>query len=261
MSVTQLTENTTENYLYFQRFKKGEEEALNYVYKQVFKALEWHGKKIIEDEFVVKTLVQDAILKGWQFREQMESLFHAYCFMRINLRWSCLSYYKNQSNQFHQRIIHMHDDTDYADRSVETEQLRHFDEDRLQLVEAVIPYLPLNSQTIMDLHFRKGLSLKRIARRFGSSHQGIHLEVQKSIDHLKKMIEASKSMKSKNPRLQEDTPGYEECMDAQMWELFKLRYEQKLGFDTIAAKMNLSIPYVLQQYSEAHKRIKTLKRK
>src|SRR5690606_28704709 len=64
-----ITGETLENFIWLQRYIKGDEVALNYVYRHVYKPLFIYGKKIINDDFVVNTIVQESILNGWKFRE------------------------------------------------------------------------------------------------------------------------------------------------------------------------------------------------
>jgi hypothetical protein len=52
-----------------------------------------------------------------------------------------------------------------------------------------------------------------------------------------------------------------EILDGELLQVFRLRYEMKLGFDVIAAKMNLPQAYVQQQYVAAHIRIQQMTKK
>ena len=79
-----IVEPTTENFLWLQRFRQGDPAALRYIYPHVFKSLVAYGRRIVSDDFEVKTIVQEAILKGWAFRERMETMSHVYRFMRLS---------------------------------------------------------------------------------------------------------------------------------------------------------------------------------
>jgi hypothetical protein len=54
---------------------------------------------------------------------------------------------------------------------------------------------------------------------------------------------------------------YEEILNGELLQLFRLRYEMKLSFEAIAARMNLSQVYVQQHYISAHARIQQMTRK
>jgi len=259
MSIDKLIASTTENYFYLEKFRNGDEDALKYVYAQVYRPLMGFGRKIITDRFVVQTLVQEAILKCWEFRQNMESMFHIYCFMRMNLRWGCLGYYKKPVNRFHYRLHFAEQDDYFVDPDTDDTANRLYHEERMQLIETALPYLPPNCQTVIKL-YRRGFSLKKIAKQMGSSSKGVHLEVQKSICFLKKMIESGREPKAveRPPRAKEQ---YAECMEAMMWQLYKMRYDQKMDFSVIAEQLNLPLAEVVQQYAAAHAIIKSVKKK
>lgn len=266
-----IVEPTTENYFWLLRFREGDPAALRYIYPHVFKSLVNYGKRILDDEFMVQTFAQEAILKGWEHRERMETMFHIYRFMRLTVSWKCLACYRSRRFLFQRRLVRG-DDLEYCigpsvyERMERDEETAHFDEERVEQVFKVIPYLPPRRQTVFILHFRYGLSYKRIARRFATSHQSVHVEVEKGLEQLKTMLRLKKQAAVVNAipepeeRESEGVPNrYVEVMPPEMWRIFRYRYEHKMGFDQIARKMNLTVPYIQQQYLEAHRRLRTLK--
>jgi RNA polymerase sigma factor (sigma-70 family) len=249
---------TTENYHCFERFKQGDEKALAYIHKHTSRLLEYHGRQIIDDNFVVNSLVQEVYIKTWNMRDKMESMFHLYCFMKMNLSWNCLSWLKNARNAFYRKKIYYTNDTEkhesyqlYALEEIELLS-RFFDEERMEMIEKVIPYLPPDRQTMVDLHFKQGLSYKAIARRFGTSHMSVHCEVQKGLEQLKKMIHRQKKAAVVSTEAVAAVPPMAAVMDLEMAQIFRLRLEYKMGFATIAEKMKLEQGYVQRKYVEAH---------
>lgn len=246
-------------------FKAGDETALNYVYSRYYKPLFHHGKKIVDDEFMVSCMLQEAFLKGWQFREIMENQQHIYCFIRLNLTWQCYSYLKNPTRKLYDPIpeyMQVADGNNWFAEQDETSGAM-FNESRLQLIEAAIPYLPPNRQTILSLYFKYGFSYKKIARRFAMSNTAVHLEMNKGLEQLKKIILLKKKVSTAATTTadRKQQPDYSGIMPPEMWHIFKYRYEQKMGFETIAEKMNLEPVYIRQQYIEAHKKLNTLKKR
>lgn len=248
---------------YYIGFRDGDETALNYVYGRYYRSLFFHGKKIVEDEFAVSCIVQEAFLKSWQFREKMESMRHIYCFIRQDVNWKCYAYLNNPSNRFHRNLVGDGAVEKYSDYffDYQAEDVNFFDEEKLKVIEEALPYLPANRQTIMTLYFKHGLSYKKIARRFGTSNQAISVEVQKSLESLKKIVHAQKKLTVKaTPTPHNTMERYTENMDAEMQQIFKLRYELKLSFTAIAEKMNITQGYVQQQYVLAHRKLRQLYR-
>jgi DNA-directed RNA polymerase specialized sigma subunit len=134
------------------------------------------------------------------------------------------------------------------------------DEELLKSIYDVMPYLSLNKQTILQLYFKFGFSYKQIAKRYGSTVQTISNDLHEALAYLKKVIHSKKQV---NQSVSKSTGNgkyrAEEYFTGEMLQLFKLRYEDKLSFDVIAAKMNLPQPYIQQQYVAAHAKLQKLK--
>lgn len=246
-------------------FKAGDETALSYMYSRYYQPLLHHGKKIVDDEFMVSCMLQEAFLKGWQFRHIMENQRHIYCFIRLNLTWQCYHYLRNPARKLYDPIPEYMEVADSSNWLAEQDETSAaiFDESRLQLIEAAIPYLPPNRQTILSLYFKYGFSYKKIARRFATSNTAVHIEIIKGLEQLKKIIHHKKKSTTGIATVTEkkQPPDYSSMMPPEMWHIFQYRYEQKMGFEKIAEKMNLEPVYIRQQYIEAHKKLNTLKKR
>jgi DNA-directed RNA polymerase specialized sigma24 family protein len=141
---------------------------------------------------------------------------------------------------------------------------------KLKAIEEALPYLPGNRQTIMTLYFKYGYSYKRIARRFGTTNQAISLEVQKSLESLRKMVHAQKRLNERKPlmllhaqkKLNERNPMRSlrqlntEGMDERTRQVFTMRYVEKQDFSTIAEKLGIPLAQVQQHYVKAHTKLK-----
>jgi RNA polymerase sigma factor (sigma-70 family) len=246
---------------YYTGFRDGDEKALEYVYTRYYGPLCNDARQILRDEFTVSCIVHEAFLKGWEFRETMENMRHIYCFIRQDIRWKCYSFLANPLNRFHSSLIHYEGVANFFYPADAEEEDHGLAEKKLKAIEEALPYLPANRQTIMTLYFRYGYSYKRIAARFGTSKQAISVEVQKSLESLKKIVHAQKKLtvKTTAPTNNIRQPNTEN-MDPEMQHIFKLRYEQKHSFAAIAERMNVPQGYVQQQYVIAHRRLRQLQR-
>ena len=239
-------------------FAVGDEAGLARLYDLFRLPLIKCGLRIVCDHFTVENIVNDAFLKAWSFRQKLTSSMHAYRFMRMNVKWDCYDYYKKPENRL---VVYSEYET-YPDAGnqpdADQEEDIYKDEERLQSIYRVIPYLPPDRQTVLRLYFKYGFSYKQIAKRYGSNIQNITKEIYEALEYLKKVIHAKKKLIPSTPitLVRKDT---EECLTGEMLHLFKLRYECKLPFDIIAAKMNLSQSYVQQQYVIAHRKLNQLK--
>ncbi len=93
------------------------------------------------------------------------------------------------------------------------------------------------------------------------SNTAVHQEIKKGLEQLKKIILLRKKITTATTNNNINKPDYSDIMPPEMWHIFKYRYEQKMGFEKIAEKMNLEPVYIRQQYIEAHKKLNTLKKR
>jgi len=245
---------------YFHKYKNGEEDGFAQLYQMMFNPLLRYGMRILPNEFAVATIVQEALLKAWNFRERMTSLQHTFRFMCMNVKWACYDHYRHPA---YRQVIYLAHDT-YPDVSflagLDEEVSICSDEELLKSIYDVMPYLSLNKQTILQLYFKYGFSYKQIARRYGSTVQTISNDLHEALAYLKKVIHSKKQVtQSVYKSAANGKYRAEEYFTGEILQVFKLRYENKLPFDVIAAKMNLPQPYVQQQYVAAHAKLQQLK--
>lgn len=250
----------------FWDFKKGDEKALTCIYDQLYKPLLYHGLRIIKDRFVVNSIIQEAFLKAWNFRERMTSTLHVYRFIRLNITWGCYGYFRQASYKRHYGSVIYTDDIDYYTiptcfESEVNEQLQQADEEKLMAIYNVIPYLPATRQNLINLYFKYGFSYKQIANRYATSKQAISRELQNGLEHLKKIINSKKRLDKPVVTNPKTTMPYNEVLEGEMLQVFKLRYEMKLSFESIALQLNLPQSDIQQQYVAAHIKIQQLAQK
>jgi hypothetical protein len=112
----------------------------------------------------------------------------------MNIKWACYDYYKQPGFR---QVIYVDHDT-YPDVSFvpgsEDVELVYNDEALLKSIYDVVPYLPMNKQTILQLYFKYGFSYKQIAKRYGANIQTISSDVHEALAYLKKVIHAKKQL-------------------------------------------------------------------
>ena len=167
-------------------FAQGDETGLSRLYNLYYSPLIKCGLRIVHDRFAVENIVNDAFLKAWSFRQRLTSSMHAYRFMRMNVKWDCYDYYRRPE---YRQVVYP-DRDDYPDTEVlpynDEESSCWRDEEMLQSIYNIIPYLPPNRQNILQLYFKYGFSYKQIAKRYGSSVQAITNEMHEGLALFKK---------------------------------------------------------------------------
>lgn len=249
---------------YFLEFIQGDETALTHLYEQSYKPLLRYGLRIVPDEFVVSTAIQEAFLKVWKFRERMTSMMHAYRFLRLNLTWRCYTHYRRSKSDRY-RYISYSDNLDCYSHCYYLSEPDNFqneypvNDERLETVYNAIPYLPTDHRTVLTLYFKYGLNYKQIASRFLTNSQVVNHKLTKGIEYLKKVIHNKKKLDNTCIIGNVRANTYPESLQGEMLQVFRLRYERKLGFDSIASQLNLPLAYVQLQYIAAHRMIKEMK--
>ena len=96
-----LPRKLSDHHLY-ELLKKGDPTSLEHIHLRYKRLLFWLGKQMLEDDFVVDTLVQDTFLKLWLHRDSIESPNHILGFLRFVLKRDCITYFNNPKNKFTQ---------------------------------------------------------------------------------------------------------------------------------------------------------------
>lgn len=261
MSLDVLFASNDQNRYYFTRFKEGDQSALEYFYVHAFDSLNRYGNTIIDDDFEVATIVQEVILKAWDYRERMNSLLHVYRFARLNVKWHCYEWFQQPANRLRRRIFLDEFIENKADAWGDTEsESRHaIEEAQLKAIYEVMPYLPPDKQTIFTLYFKYGFSHKQIAGRFRTSCGMISNQLKESLEFLQATIRGTKMTGRKRGTPPEAVPGLKERLTQQQLMIYRLRVASNCSIEAISAQTGLSPGLVLNEYMEAKKVAKTLK--
>lgn len=237
------------------RFRKGDENAFSLIHRRLLPVLLYHGRRLVSDPFVAETVVQDSFLRLWTFRNRMISEQHVYRFLRLVTRWGCYAYYRSGRQQFQRSCILY---SEHMDRRPYPLELSHLKaqlrtEERLQLIDRVLPYLTPTRQNILTLHFRYGFEVRQIAARMGRTEAAVRKELNGGVEHLQKMLHRPRSAKADSATGEPSLPLLADPQQpgGQQQQVFALRRQYKWGFDRIAQTLNLQPSEVHRLYIQA----------
>jgi RNA polymerase sigma factor (sigma-70 family) len=239
----------------FNRFIQGDEQGLTGIYRHLSNPIRRYGLRMVHDEFVVNTIVQEAFLKLWAFRERMTDMDHIARFLKLTMRWECMAYYRHPMETLYRNALRLSwmETWDVASPPPEHDIVQT--ENRLHLVRSMIPRLPGNRQrTIVSLYAKDGLTIKQIARRLQTTTQAITLELYQGLDLLRALLLGPEKKGAAPP----SPPGAAITLIAglskEQSHIVTMRRNMKYTFGQIAGLLKLPQPYVQKQYVEAWKK-------
>ena len=245
--------------IHFESFKSGCSQAFNALYKHYYRPIYWMGRTLIKDVFVVETLVQDAFLRLWYKRDDIESPQHLVNFLYAVISNECKWFYVRPGNQF-QRSIYSYDaipnyqeyrwgyDPEEVDTHLEDQQNS---QKEYEQVVGILPLLGTRSKRLIELGMQHGFKYKTIADHMSISIKEASNLMKDSIQQLKNILQQECLVEEANSVSEASNPSQE--LTEQETRVLTLRCEQQYSFAKIAAELQLSQKEVHRAFTAAYK--------
>jgi RNA polymerase sigma factor (sigma-70 family) len=255
MALHDLSRTSERNERYLLLFRSGDERALSYFYKRTYDSLLYIGSRLVNDEFLVSCILHECYLKVWAHRDKIESLSHAYRFIRLNLRWQVLKQVQKPSYQIYRKMTEIdHLESFLSEKpDVKSYFSGGSEEKRWNEISKAITFLPKQRQLIASLHFRDGHSPREVAKRIGASTLHVSSEIQKAVEELKRMVAPRATVPIRQAK---QTYPYDHILSSEQARVFELRQDQKKSFADIASILGYPQTQVQQHYIKAYQLIK-----
>lgn len=243
----------------FKLFTSGYEYGLTSLYNQLSRSIYRYGFTLVKDEFIVNSIVQEAFLKAWTFRERLTSLDHTRRFLKLTVRWECMHYYRNSKSKFYRSLIRL----DWLENIHLLDTLSEPEENNSQSIYInellrVIPSLPNRQQrNILELHLVEGVSPKEISLRLQLPVRAINDEIQNACSYLRSLLKQSTPTPNRTVSYK-DIPLNSEQLTREQRDIYSMRYSMRYSFLQIAELLKLPQPYVQQQYVVAHRMLQAV---
>ncbi|WP_330745920.1 sigma-70 family RNA polymerase sigma factor [Chryseobacterium sp. CP-77] len=242
----------------YELLKKGNPTSLEHIHSRYKRLLLWLGRQMLEDEFVVETLVQDTFLKLWLHRDSIETPNHILGFLRFVLKRDCISYFNAPKNKFARLTTSLERFENYQDYLAGYDPLQdqehllrqQSDQKDFDEVNRVLNVISSKRRHLIELCLEYGFQYKAIAEVMGSSVTAISNEVIRAIDDLRKIIKGS-SFELPNKKASDNKDLSDKLSDRQL-EILKRRFEQKSSFKIIAQELKLSEKQVHREFLYAY---------
>lgn len=252
-----LPRKLTDHQLY-KLLKTGNPVSLEHIHVRYKRLLFWLGKQMLEDDFVVETLVQDTFLKLWLHRDSIETPKHILGFLRFVLKRDCITYFNAPKNKFTRLTASLERFENYQDYLVgydpmkDKEHLLQQESDQKDFdeVNKVLNVLDPKRKHLIELCLAYGFQYKSIAEAMGSSVKDISNEVGRAIGDLRKILNRS-SFKQPQEKAS-DHQEQPDTLSSQQLEILKRRFEQNSSFTVIARELQLPEKEVHREFLHAY---------
>lgn len=258
MKKTKLLPRKLKDHELYELLKIGNPTSLEYIHLRYKRLLFWIGKQMLEDDFVVETLVQDTFLKLWLHRDTIETPDHITGFLRFVMKRDCISYVTAPRNKFTRLMASLDSFENYQDYLAGYDPLKdkeyllsqECDQKNFDEVKKVLPVLDPKRKHLIELCLEYGFQHKPIAEAMGSSVKDISNEVSRAINDLRKILNRSsfEQPQEKSPENKDQS----EKLSSQQLDILKRRFEQKSSFAVIARELNLSEKEIHREFLYAY---------
>ncbi|UMQ44122.1 sigma-70 family RNA polymerase sigma factor [Chryseobacterium sp. Y16C] len=242
----------------YELLKKGNPASLEHIHFRYKRLLFWIGKQMLDDDFVVETLVQDTFLKLWLHRDSIESPNHILGFLQFVLKRDCISYFTAPKNKFARLTASLESFENYQDYLVGYDPLQdkehllrqESDQKDFDEVNKVLKVINPKRKHLIELCLQYGFQYKPIAEAMGSNVKDISNEVSRAIDDLRKILKRNSLEES--PIKSQKHEFHQVELSSQQIEIINRRFEQKSSFAMIARELKLSEKEVHREFLYAY---------
>ncbi|MCG2792160.1 MAG: sigma-70 family RNA polymerase sigma factor [Weeksellaceae bacterium] len=252
-----LPRKLTDHQLY-ELLKKGNPSSLEHIHFRYKRLLFWIGKQMLDDDFVVETLVQDTFLKLWLHRDSIETPNHILGFLRFVLKRDCITYFNTPKNKFARLTASLESFENYQDYLVGYDPMQdkehllsqESDQKNFDELNKVLKVINPKRKHLIELCLQYGFRYKPIAEAMGSSVKDISNEVTKAIDDLRQILKINSNVEL--PVKYQKDEVHQNELSSQQIEIMSRRFEQKSSFAVIARELKISEKEVHQEFLFAY---------
>jgi RNA polymerase sigma factor (sigma-70 family) len=166
----------------WEHFKQGDVGAYALIYRRYFFDLYQYGKKISDDQDLIKDCIQDLFVKLWHNRENLNQTTSVKYYLFTSLKHKILDVLKSAAIRYKAAEDPL--ELDMADENAGDEV---YDDQREDVLRALTT-LSHHQQKLLHLKFNKQRTNQEIAAELGITIQSVYNAVFKALRSLRKQL-------------------------------------------------------------------------
>ncbi|MBA4055252.1 MAG: hypothetical protein C0490_11105, partial [Marivirga sp.] len=170
-------------YRLWKDFKSGDVAAYSQIYRRYFFVLYGYGKKISNDNELVKDCIQDLFIKIWNNRENLNDTTSVKFYLFTSLKRKLIDTLKSPSQRLRSEEDIM--DFEITDTSVFDDEASNWQKER---VLNAMNKLSKHQQRLLQMKFYRNQSNQEIAEELGITIQSVYNSVFKTLRTIRKQL-------------------------------------------------------------------------
>ena len=179
-----MSQKYRDEHILLQEIKNGQTEAFEYLFRTYYPRLRGYASRFVNDDEVVRDLLQDCFLRFWEKREMLEPV-SLLSLLFVMVRNACLNYLKRLQLVEQESLDYLREQSGceglyLLDFGVNPEHRMLYDELQSQ-VRQVLDSLPNRSREIFVMSRFDGLKNREIAEQLHISTTAVEKHISKAL--------------------------------------------------------------------------------
>ncbi|MBN2213456.1 MAG: RNA polymerase sigma-70 factor [Bacteroidales bacterium] len=174
------------------QIKKGDQKAFESVFNAYYRKLLFYAKEYVCDLEIAREFVQEAFLKLWEIRKNLNDHTNLEALLFTILRNDCLNYLKRIAAQkryteFAQKVVYELQLNYLALKDSTSEVLQL--EELQKVIDDAIAELPPKCREIFIMSRYNGMKYKEIADKLGISYKTVENQISEALKRIRQRID------------------------------------------------------------------------
>ena len=174
-----ILKNENDDLFLFTQLQLGKEEAFDFIFRKYYKVLTIHAIRIVHDQDLAQSLVQDCFVRFWEKRNGLQNIEDLYSYLYFMARNKCIDHLREEHRA---RFVPITNQTDFAQN--ETEESIESKDLNARIWQAV-GKLPDRCHTAFEYSRKDQLTYPQIAEKMGITQKAVEALISRALKLLR----------------------------------------------------------------------------